>query len=502
MSFINSFANPTQSIIDYIYLKLPAPKYLWQKIISTLILFSLLITCAFADDLPDLGSPDRAVFSRSQESSIGKEYMQYLRASGGVVEDPIDRQYINDLGNQLVAASGQTDQHFYFFFMASPEINAFAGPDGYIAVFSGLMLATDDQEELASVMAHEIAHVLQGHISRKIADASKQKYQTLAGMLAAIALGTVSGQAAEAALLGTVAGNQQQQLNFSRQMEAEADRVGITILANAHYDPQSMPNFFQKLQRNERYYMKVPELLSNHPLTPNRISDAENRAAQYATRHHETPSTYYLVKERLRVIAAHNPHDVITYYQRSLKQKNIKNKFVKTYGYALALQNNQQYDKALLIMKGLMHDYPNQVIFQIGYADIAADAGKPEIGLPIIKEAHELYPDNYAITQEYAYVLYAAKNYNSALTLIRQYHLDYPDGPVPYALLSQIQGKAGKLAEAYQTRALMLVQYGAFKDALAQLQVALKLPDLTPENKSKIKAQIKNIKKKIKQQEK
>lgn len=129
----------------------------------------------YADNLPDLGSPDRAVFSQSKEKTIGKGYMQYLRASGNVVEDPIDRQYINDLGMKLVAASRQTSFHFYFFFMASPEINAFAGPDGYIAVYSGLMLATDNEEELASVMAHEIAHVLQGHIARKIADASSQK---------------------------------------------------------------------------------------------------------------------------------------------------------------------------------------------------------------------------------------------------------------------------------------------------------------------------------------
>jgi len=465
----------------------------------------LLLTCCTAgficatsplnaDELPNLGSSERTLFSQAEEAKLGAQYMQYLRGSGAVIEDPIDQQYINDLGSQLVSTSNDPSGHFYFFFMGSPEINSFAGPDGYIAVYSGLMLATSDEQELASVMAHEIAHVTQGHIARKIAQASNQKYKTMAGMLAAIALGTVSGQAAEAALAATAAGSQQSMLNFSREMEAEADRVGISTLARANYDPNSMVEFFQRLQQSERYYMKMPELLSDHPLTPERITDAQNRAAQYSPRHHKTSQEYYLIKERLRVITSRNNHAIISFYKETLQDKKTHQRFAKQYGYALALQEDHQFDEAQKVMDQLMQDYPDQLIFQIGAADIAIDAGNPTKAINIIEPTYELYPDNYAAMVEYTAALYKAKKYSDALNVLRLHRLNYPDDPIPYALLSNVQAKAGKKAEAYQTRALYLTNFGDFKGALAQLQIAMQLPNLDSATKSRIQSQEKGIK--------
>lgn len=464
-----------------------------MRLLVALIL-SLYSSYLLADELPDLGSPDRTVFSSSAEMKVGKEYMQYLRSSGRVIDDPIDEQYINNLGNQLVAASGQNGNHFYFFFMASPEINAFAGPGGYTAVYSGLLLATTNEEELASVMAHEIAHVTQGHISRKIAQASNQKYQTMAGMLAAIALGTVSGQAAEAALAATAASNQQSMLNFSRSMEAEADRIGIATLANAGFNPNTMVDFFQRLQENERYYMKIPELLSDHPLTPERISDAQNRAAQYKARHHVTRQDYYLIKERMRDILASNTHQLTSYYETLLAKPNISQRFALQYGYALALQDDHQYAKAESIMLDLIKQYPDQLIFQVSYGDITADAGHSALALTMLQRDYDIYPDNYPVTVQYAYNLFKAGQVRNALNVLREHQLNYPDDRIPYNLLSQVQAKLGLLAQAYQTRATYLTNNGNLPAALGQLQVAAKLPNLDNESKIKIEAQIASIK--------
>jgi predicted Zn-dependent protease len=414
-----------------------------------------------------------------------------------VIDDPIDSQYINNLGNQLVAASHQSGGHFYFFFMASPEINAFAGPGGYTAVYSGLMLASQNEEELASVMAHEIAHVTQGHISRRIADASNQKYKTMAGMLAAIALGTVSGQAAEAAMAATAASNQQSRLNFSRAMEAEADRIGIATLASANFNPNTMVDFFQRLQESERYYMKIPELLSDHPLTPERISDAQNRAAQYKPRHHVTSQDYYLIKERMRNINASNTHQLLTYYQTLLAKETIPQRFAIEYGYALALQDDHQFAKASDLIQKLINQYPDQLIFKIAYADIATDAGHPASALPMLEESYALYPDSYPLTVQYANTLYKADKARKALDTLKEHQLDYPDDPTPYGLLSHIQAKLGLLAQAYQTRATYLTNNGNLPAAITQLQVALKLPNLDSESKSKIEAQLKAIQQQI-----
>jgi beta-barrel assembly-enhancing protease len=452
------------------------------------------ISCAiFADELPDLGSPARTLFSESQEAELGKLYMQYLRQSGRIIDDPIDEAYINQIGKELVRAAHDTQRHFYFFFFNSPEINSFAGPDGYIAVFSGLILATENEDELAAVMAHEIAHVTQGHISRKIADSSHEKYQTIAGMLAAIALGTVSGEAAEAALAATAASNQQRELNFSRQMEAEADRVGIQTLAHAGYNPNSMPIFFVRLQQSERYYAKIPELLSNHPLTPERISDAENRADQLPIKHHTTSQTYYLIKERMRVMGDNNPHHLISYYEKMLKKNDLPHGFAIEYGYALALQNNQSFKQALNIMQKLQQEYPEQLLFTLGVADIETDANDTSAAISLTEKTYHQHPDSYPVVMQYAYALYQAKAYQQALQLFHHYHLYYPNQPIPYGFLSDIAGKAGHLVEAYQLRASYFTEAGNLNAALGQLQIALKLPQLDESDKIKIEAQIKSI---------
>lgn len=459
--------------------------------LSLELLFS---TYLLADELPDLGSHERTLFTQIQEQKIGKTYMAYLRSSGRVIDDAIDEEYINDLGKKLVGASGVRGDHFYFFFFNSSAINSFAGPDGYVAVYSGLMLATQNEDELSAVMAHEIAHVTQGHIARKMADASNEKYQTIAGMLAAIALGTVSGQAAEAAIATTAASVQQRALNFSRQMEAEADRVGIMTLFNANFDPKSMPAFFTRLQQDERYYMKMPELLSDHPLTPERISDAENRAFQLPAKHHTTSQTYYLVKERLRVLSDNNPHHLITFYEQLLKSsKPLPHREALEYGYALSLQNNQAFAQAQSIMDKLSKTYPKQIIFPLGVADIATDAGDTKTAVSIMEHLYALYPDNYPVVLQYTYALYQDKAYQQALRILHRFHLDYPNQPVPYGLLSQIQGKAGLLADAYQTRATYLANYGALPAALGQLQIAMKLPNLDKTTKDKIEAQMSSI---------
>ena len=116
--------------------------------------------------------------------------------------------------------------------------------------------------------------------------------------------------------------------------------------------------------------------------------------------------------------------------------------------------------------------------------------------------AYALYPDSYPVTVEYVYALFVAKKYQQALDVLRQHRLDYPNDPIPYSLVSRVQAKLGLLAQAYQTRAAYLVEYGNLPAALSQLQVALKLPKLTTDEKDKIKAQIKGIRQQMHQMQK
>ena len=220
----------------------------------------LMLSCAataasaaqVGNDLPDMGNPVDAIITRGDEYRIGMTVMRQLREQGQILEDPEISEYIQALGSRIAAQATDDGNRFTFFVMRDPAINAFALPGGFIGVNQGLLLATKSESELASVLAHEIAHVTQRHIARSIRAAGRQSLATTAMVIAGILLGAVGGgdvaQAAIAIAQGTAA---QQQINYTRSNEQEADRVGISYLAAAGFDPNAMPAFFETMNRRQ-----------------------------------------------------------------------------------------------------------------------------------------------------------------------------------------------------------------------------------------------------------
>jgi len=193
-------------------------------------------------------------------------------------------------------------------------INAFALPGGFIGVNYGTILASNSESQLAGVLAHETAHVVQRHIARAIQAQSRQSITTAAAVLAAILIGAAGG--GSGAVEGGIAAAQgmaaQQQINFTRDNEFEADRVGMGFLAHAGFDPRGMPDFFETLNRRYGYAeSRVPKMLLDHPVTSERIAEARSRAAQLDRPKKITDSTgYSLVRERLRVLTAEQDTDI------------------------------------------------------------------------------------------------------------------------------------------------------------------------------------------------
>jgi len=154
----------------------------------------------------------------------------------------------------------------------------FAMPGGFIAINSGLILATNNENELAGVMAHETAHVTQRHLVRGLIDQSHAGLMSTAAMLAAILLGATAGRgspdAMEGAILATQGAAIQHQINYTRANEFEADRIGIGTMASAGYDPLGMASFFQTLDRNspDPSRIKAVEFLIDHPLSAERVA--------------------------------------------------------------------------------------------------------------------------------------------------------------------------------------------------------------------------------------
>ena len=273
-------------------------------VISCALVF---VSGAGADDiqLPDLGSPADTVLSQNDEAQIGSAIMRDIRNSGQVVEDPLVTEYINQIGNKIAAQTNNGDYDFTFFVIKDSRINAFALPGGYIGIHTGLLEATRSEDELAGVLAHEVAHVTQRHIARAIHASSRQSILSTAIMLGAVLAGAASGssdvmQAGMAVAQGTA---MQQQINFTRSNEHEADRIGISALAGAGFNPYGMASFFNVLSRqttrapNER----TPEFLMTHPVTSSRIAEARDRARSFEQVKSDNSISYGISKIRTTV---------------------------------------------------------------------------------------------------------------------------------------------------------------------------------------------------------
>jgi predicted Zn-dependent protease len=248
------------------------PRRPTARLLTALIAASLAFSATAQDDvrLPDLGSSANALILPQEAQNYGASMLRQMRALDMVVDDPLLDDYISDLGHRLGASSDKPKEHFAFFIVKDPEINAFAAPGGYIAVNSGLITITRDESELAGVIAHEIGHITQNHLERAFEDSKKDAPLMALVLLGAIAAGASShsGDAPMAVLAGGQGLLAQKSINFTRKDEIEADRVGIQTLARAGFDPNAMADFFQRMQdvlSAGAGGRDVPALLQTHP---------------------------------------------------------------------------------------------------------------------------------------------------------------------------------------------------------------------------------------------
>ena len=281
-----------------------------------------------SSDLPDLGGPATAMISKFDDEQIGRMEMNELRDQNVILEDAEVTDYLQQLGSRLSSQAHADDRTFTYQALREPIVNAFATFGGFICINSGLILITDNEAELASVMAHETGHVVQRHMARAVSAESRMSLASTAAMLAAVLLGAASGAGGQA-IEGAIAMSQgialQQSINFTRSQEIEADAVGIQLLAGAGFDPQEMATFFESLARIEGLAEgEIPALLQDHPVTSERIATARARAAQMP---HVTPQpeslSYAFIKERVRVLVTPPEQRPAQYYRRPARSNAL-----------------------------------------------------------------------------------------------------------------------------------------------------------------------------------
>ncbi len=470
----------------------------WRQVVLTLVLAGLVVPPApvrAADDLPDIGSPSDSLLSRAEEVRIGRAIFRSLMDTGKVMTDPETSEYIQDVGQKLGAQVADDRFDFRFFVVNDPAINAFALPGGFIGVHSGLLLATNNDSELAGVLGHEVSHVTQRHISRAVYANARASILTMAAMLGAILLGAVGGgEAAQGAIMATQGMAAQRQINFTRDNEYEADRVGVGLVAAAGFDPYGMPAFFETLARQSGpLASQAPEFLRTHPVTVNRIAETRERAAGYPRPDVADSYGYGLIRARVRVLTSPTPERALAFFQGEMLDPVRAGELGTAYGMALAYLQLGRFEDARRSFAQLRETHPAIIAFHSGLAQAELGLGAPNTALATFREAMKLFPRNVPLTVRYGEALMSTGDYKQA----HQVLLDLFNNVAPNAeqvrLIALAASGAGDTADAHYYMAEYHLLKGDAVMAIDQLRLALSIPGLDNVQRARFQSRLEQV---------
>lgn len=459
-----------------------------------LVLCVSLVPPAWALDLPSIGDPSERLITPDQERQLGEAFMRRLRQQVPFVEDPELNAYLEALGNRLVANSDDPSQRFTFFIVKDDAINAFAAPGGFIGTHSALILSARSESELAGVLAHEIAHVTQKHLVRAYDSASRMGLPMAAALLAAILIGTQDSEAGQAAIMSVQAGSIQQQINFTRANEKEADRIGMQTLMRSEFDPKGMPGFFERLQQAARYYGEgVPPFLRTHPVTTDRIADSLARAEQERPRRVMESMNFHLAQAKLRVLTAKDANTAIKYFNQTDTDPPLPTA-AREYGHALALSESGRHQTALDILSRLAKADPDRLAYPLAMAQTELSAGRPQDAQARYRKMLDLYPANPVLVRGYANALLDDKQFAQARDLLEdaRRRQTRPE-PTTYLLLAKASTGMGRDADAHEAMAEYYFLNGQTRAAVEQLTLASRISGQDFYQSSRIEARLREL---------
>lgn len=448
-----------------------------------------------ASSLPTLGDAERGELSPTTERKLGEQIMRDIRQDRDYLDDEPLLDYLNAFGGTLVAARpevrGEANFDFFFFVVRDPSINAFALPGGFIGVHSALILAAQSESQLASVLAHEIGHVTQRHIARMLGAQKQDALIPLASaVLAALAMNSRS-DASAALLAGGQGLAMQRQLNFSRDAEREADRIGLQILDEAKFDTSGMVAFFNRMQ-NAMHGLgdNVPPYLLSHPMTTERIADIQARIRNMPVHKHVDSLDFQLVRARLRVLQ--NPdvqgaQDAAGVFQTQLSDRGPHQAAAARYGLAMLALRRGDTDRARTLLQQARTDGPSALLDGMA-VEIEMAARRPEDALRVADEARKTWPLSRAIAYQYARALVGAGQADRASSFLRDQALQYKQDPKLQELLAQSYSAQGKHAQEHLALAQAYALSGSLPTALDQLAIARRAPDASYYDESIIDA--------------
>lgn len=467
-----------------------------KSFLRLIVVGVFLLPCAAiqADGLPDLGELERSGLSQQTERRLGEQIMQEIRRDPAYLDDPEVASYIGQLGQRLAAHGEGVRQPFEFFVIKDSMLNAFAMPGGYIGVHTGLVLAARSESELAGVLAHEISHVTQSHLARSFGKQSQTQLATLLSLaVAVLAARSNPDLAVGAAMTGQAAGIQQQ-LNYSRDFEREADRLGLNLMEQAGYDTRGMASFFERmLQFGRLYENNAPGYLRTHPLTTERITDMENRIAQRSYRQVADSEEFGLVRAKLKAQEG-TPGEAVADFAIQLKERKYLAETLVRFGYAHALMRYNKLTDAAAEVATLRQLKLESPLLETLDAQVRLKRQDTQGALRVLRAAGQRYPHVRALTYALIETQIAGGDAPAALVGTQKELQLTPGDARLFAMQAKTYAALGKRLHQHRAQAEAYLLDGMLAPAIEQLELARKAGDGDFYEQSQVDARLRELK--------
>ena len=453
-----------------------------------------------AEGLPDLGEAAQSELSPAMERRIGESVMLEIRRDPAYLDDPEITSYLNRLGNRLSSQSTESRQEFEFFALRDPTLNAFAMPGGYIGVHSGLILAAASESELASVLAHEISHVTQRHMARLVSKSGQGQITSLLALAVAILAARSSPDLAMGAAIAGQGAAIQNQLNYSRDFEREADRVGLDLLERSEFDIRDMSAFFERLQKYSRLYENknsAPGYLRTHPLTTERLADMGNRIQNRPYKQVPDSLEFQLVRAKLRAQDG-APRDAVTEFETRLADRSFAGSEVAVrYGLAQALLRDGRVAAAEKELKELRRLKAVSPMIETLDAQLRLKQGDAAAAVTVLRSAQPRFPQERAVAYGLVEALLEARLPNDAIKITEDDLASYPSDAKMHSLQAKTYAMLGRRLQQHRAQAEAYALLGQLAAAVEQLELAQKSADGNFYEYSQVDSRLREMKKRM-----
>jgi predicted Zn-dependent protease len=481
------------------YLRRPSFSILSAPLLSAslrhLLVAGLLLTLplARADGLPDLGELERGGLSQSVERRLGEQIMLDIRRDPAYLDDPEVTAYLNRIGQRITSQVESAHSSFEFFVVRDSMLNAFALPGGYIGVHSGLILAARSESELAGVLAHEVSHVTQSHLARLFGKQSQAQLASLLSLAVAMLAARSAPDVAVGAAMAGQAATLQNQLNYSRDFEREADRMGLDLMERAAFDTRGMVSFFERmLQFGRLYENNAPGYLRTHPLTTDRITDMENRIAQRTYKQVVDSTDFGLVRAKLKAWDG-TPGEAVADFSAQLKSGKYARESDVRFGYTHALLRDNRIAAAAAEVAQLRRLKLESPMFDSLLAQLQRRQKDTAGAEKTLRQALQRYPYARALTEALIELKVDSGETAEALHLLERELQLTPGDARLYRLQAKVYAVQGKRLQQHRAQGESYLAGGQLDAAIEQFDLARRAGDGDFYEQSEVDARLREL---------